>query len=375
MGTRNTDWLGRARLGFAAALVAVLAACGGGDGGSASSGFTDSFGRPVSADAGFAPGDAGIDGTAAEGAPIVGGTVTVTDMGGKSATATTDAQGYYRVEVTGFTAPFLVRVTTSSGRVYHSVNVRPAAADAFLTVNISGLTDKVASDLARAAGLSGASQLTPQAIAAQQGTITVSLGALRTQLATLITNAGLDAASFDPLTVPFLANHTGYDYVLDRLVFSIGGDGATVVTVSPPSTGGSTGGSTGALAGNWELSVTMDGMTSVLGVVPAEAVPSAEDLAQLNSAIVGEQMAEAYGSYTATISGSTVTITGPTTSFSMTIDNFTIGGYTGCGTCGVGSTVGYSMSVTTTQGGTLEGQVVPTSTVTVNQAFSYRRVN
>src|SRR5688500_1449267 len=91
----------------AAALASMLVAgCGGSDGGGTAPTpeqvvILDSVGRDVNANggdgsSGVGTGDSGADGTAGEGAGIVGAKVEVTDVNGKTVSATTDAEGYYR---------------------------------------------------------------------------------------------------------------------------------------------------------------------------------------------------------------------------------------------------------------------------------------
>lgn len=222
----------------AAMCALVLAACGGGSGSGGTTAsqvqFLDSFSRQIElgGGAGFGDGDAGVDGTAGDGAPMVGGSVLVTDANGKTATATTDIAGYYRVKVTGFTPPFVAKVSTSA-RTLYSLNVTPIKKNGFVTVNLTGLTSKVATDVAVAGGKSGAATLTPQIVSANTGTITTSISGLRTQLSGVIVSAGLTTASFDPLTVPFAADGTKYDFVLDNTKVAIDANGAAIVTIAP----------------------------------------------------------------------------------------------------------------------------------------------
>ena len=216
----------------------VLSACGGGSGGGSTSAiqiqFLDSFSRQVElgGSGGFSDGDAGVDGTAGDGAPMVGGSVLLTDANGKTATATTDSAGYYRVKVTGFTPPFIAKVSTSA-RTLYSLNVTPIKKNGFVTVNLTGLTSKVATDVAVAGGQTGAATLTPQIISANTGVIATSINGLRTQLAGVIASAGLSANTFDPLTVPFAADGTKYDFVLDSTKVAIDANGAAIVSIAP----------------------------------------------------------------------------------------------------------------------------------------------
>ena len=234
-------------------FCAILAACGGGGGGTAgtasSTGATptallDSFGQPVGASDGFSAGDsggdAGGDGTAGDGAPIPNAPVTVQDATGKVATATTDTKGYYRVKVTGFTGPLVAYVVKADSTKRYSLSVSSPVAGKFVTMNLSGLTDKIASDVAIAGGKTKSSELTPALVASNAKVVDSAIAALRVTLATAIQNAGLSVATFDPLRTPFVANHTGYDNVLDNAVVTVTTSGATQVTqatvLTPPAT-------------------------------------------------------------------------------------------------------------------------------------------
>jgi hypothetical protein len=216
---------------LAVAVAVLLAACGGagssGTGtGTGTNGVTivDSFGRTVfsgssgqSSD-GFGAGDSGADGSAGDGLPIVGGSLILTDATGVTTTPViTDAKGYFRVKVTGLTPPFVAKVTRPDGIVRYSLNVTPVKNNGFITINISGLTTKIAADVAAAAGTTLAN-LTPANVNAHSGVITTSIASMRTTLASVIQSAGLSTSTFDPLTVAFVPNYTGYDFVLDNSV-------------------------------------------------------------------------------------------------------------------------------------------------------------
>jgi hypothetical protein len=366
----------------ATAVALLLAGCGGGGGdstpapgGGGGTAILDSFGQPVGSDAGIGDGDSGADGTAGEGKPIVGGTVMITDATGKTANATTNAEGYYRVKVTGFTAPFVVKVTAPGGKVFHSLNVKQTQANKFITINVSGLTDKIASDVAKAGGASGAAQLTPAIVAANTNAITTSINNLRTQLAPVITNAGIDVNTFDPIGVPFKADHTGYDKVLDNVVVTVNPDGSTGVAISPTFNGG---GSTG-YTGNWSASmtVTAEGQSQTIdgGVVPGSAVPTEAQLSALGAEALRQQFVEQYEGYTISGSGNTITISGQGTELTIVINSYSISGYQGCGACGVGSTVTYNAQMVITVSGTSGGYPFPATQSSSNTTFRYTRVN
>lgn len=189
--------------------------------------MTDSFGG----DGGAATGGSAGDGSAGDGAPIIGGLVRVVDTTGKSATATTDSQGYFRVNLTGMVPPLVFSVTRTDGVVRHSLSTQALRINGYIYVSITGLTDKIASDVARAAGFAGAASLTPAMVAANPGALQAALEALRTEpvIAAEIVRAGLNPSTFDPLYTPFRPNHTGYDAVLDNLVIFTDVTGETLI--------------------------------------------------------------------------------------------------------------------------------------------------
>jgi len=187
----------------------------------------DSFGG----DGGAADGSANGDGTAGDGAPIAGGLIKVVDMNGKSVSATTNSIGYFRVKLTGFTPPLVISVTRPDGKVRRSVSTLPLKINGYVFLAVTGLTDKIASDVANAAGFPGAASLTPPMVQQNPNALAAAINSIRNDgyLHELIVNAGLNPSTFDPLAMPFRANGTGYDQVLDNIVVSTDANGATVI--------------------------------------------------------------------------------------------------------------------------------------------------
>lgn len=226
----------------------TMVSCGGGgsgagtappgsSGNSGTSGLTNSFGESVGSDGGFGAGDAGADGTAGQGAPLVGATITVSDATGRSVTVVTDARGYYAAKVTSFTAPLVAKVQSSDGKLtYYSVSTTPVASGTFVTMNITGLTDKVVSDAVVAAGGTGAAAVAingPVNFTTQPNfasNLATAKANLRTTLRAQLTAAGLNATTFDPVTQVFRADKTGYDAVLDTTLVTRNGTGTTQIT-------------------------------------------------------------------------------------------------------------------------------------------------
>lgn len=246
------------RLFFALSALALslfLVSCGGGGGGGTTpvatcQPFADSFGRSVTCaemnaldganlaylDTGGG-GDGGVgdgagDGGAGDGAPIANATLRFTDINGKEVTTHTDATGYYRISLRGLKAP-LVATVVRDARPWKSMLVqdivRAPANRNFYTINLTGLTDVVAYQTAKKEGLSSADALTPAVIARQKQVIPQIITDLNTQLKDSISAAGLDPATFNPLTSPFVANKTGYDLILESNPIVRAPDGSTVL--------------------------------------------------------------------------------------------------------------------------------------------------
>lgn len=369
------------RVWVATALAgAALLGCGGGGGGGTTTTTTpttttivDSFG--VAVENGFGAGDSGGDGSAGDGAAIPNRPVLLTDSTGKTATATTDLQGYYRVKLTGFTPPFVVKVTKADGSTRTSLSTAALKPNGFITINITGLTEKVASDVAIAGGKKGASELTPAIVAANSSVIQTSINSLKTQLAAQIAAAGVDIATFDPIAVPFKTDSTGYDKVLDLVKVTLAADGSTVVT--PVATTTTT--PTSGFAGNWSGSITIPGVSNAIdvGVVPGASVltQQAASLVSVASAASTALPSQSKVSgYTVSTNGNVATMTGPGTNYTLTINSFSITGYTMTGTGGVGTRVSYVFNLNYTQSGTLDG-VVQSGTTVSAPTFTYTRVN
>ncbi len=233
---QHNRWL---RTALHTLCLTALVSCGGGGGGSttgsvgddinSSTGLPNSFGG--SSGSGFGRGDSGADGTAGQGAPLVGAAITITDVAGRSVTAVTDAQGYYAAKVTNFTSPLVAKALSSNGQVlYYSLSTAPVTTGTFVTVNMTGLTDKIASDVAVAAGGNGPANLTPQQVAQNLPAVASAKANLRTLLGTQLAASGLNAATFDPITLPFRPNGSGYDAVLDTTLVTRNGSGTTQIT-------------------------------------------------------------------------------------------------------------------------------------------------
>ena len=225
------------KLLLSAAISIALAACGGGGGGTGavlpiagSLGPVDpaqiaSYSVEGSNGGGFGAADAGADGTAGEGGPINNGTVIITDASSpaKTVRVKTDATGYYFAKVTGMTAPLLVKVVSQNGKIYNSVREDAIAPGGVATINITALTDKVASLVA---GTGSLSALTPADITAAK--VAAAKSEVLATFLPALTAAGVpNTAAFDPIKTPFKADGTGYDKVLDQVRHETNAAGGT----------------------------------------------------------------------------------------------------------------------------------------------------
>ena len=292
----------------------------------------DSFGDlvPVADTSGVGAGDAGADGSAGDGAPIVGGTVTIVDLRGNVATAVTDARGYYRAKISGFAPPMVLTVLRrDGGPPRRSVYTGGVTYNAFTNVNITSLTDKIASDLAVQANRASVASLSPADVNAKKGYILASVMSLRVQLNPVITKASLDVNSFDPISVPFRTNGTGYDYVLDNTVATAtstsGGGTVTALTVnsgfvtvnsSPPT---QTVNLYLAYAGTYDLSILGADTGAAVAQIDATGKLTASGRTTLGS-VSGTGSVTTSGSATVSIGVGGVTAGGATFTGSITPD-------------------------------------------------------
>jgi len=181
----------------------------------------DSLGNQV-VESSFGGGDgsaAGGDGSAGDGAPIANAPVTITDANGKTVTTTTDALGYYRVSLKCMTAPFIAKVVRPDGTAWYSASTTSPIQRGFVTMNITGLTDKTVGYVVDAAKIDGgADKITSSILAANSTAFVAAKDKIATGLASPLTSAGLNPAIFDPVSTPYKAVITdSYDKLLEKL--------------------------------------------------------------------------------------------------------------------------------------------------------------
>jgi len=231
----------------------------------------DSYGNEIP-EADFGGGDpdaAGADGVASDGAPIKNALVTLVDKLGKVVTATTNAAGYYRVSIKGMTPPFVASAIGLNNTAYLATHPGPIKRREFITFNENKLTDAETSNVLLEVSNNTGSGLAQRALAVNAikangvsavasviarltpSELEILLKAAKSrlidQLRTQLTQLGLDAATFDPVTTPFKAELTDpYDKLLETTtVTKDPGTGQTTVLLRY-TLGGSVSGLTGS---------------------------------------------------------------------------------------------------------------------------------
>ncbi len=385
--------------------VGVLSACGGGGGTNtappptptptaACAPFTDSFGHAVSCadmnvlagvNLGFlegggadGTGDGGADGSAGDGAPIANATLKFVDINGKEISTITDANGYFRISLRGMKAP-LVATVLRDNKPWKSMLVqdivRAPTNRRFYTINLTGLTDVVASAVAKADGLSGAQALTPAAVARQKAQVPTIIAAVDSSISAQITAAGLNPATFDPLASPFqavAADH--YDQLLESVVVAKDPvTGNSVVTakysINPASPTIGTGASID-LSANFAATFSVTGGSASGTVVSTGSAnarytaPASPGVYQVVATSPTDATIKAYASITVS-AGSGFHITGdariaPNTSTQFTASVNNVAGHAtwtiegNCGTCSIDSsglfTAGTTVATVTVRG-------------------------
>lgn len=197
------------------ALCLVLTGCGGGGGGGGVSGApATTVSATTTGPAPTAPGSV-VTGTAATGAPLVNATVIVIDANGTQVTGTTDAQGEYRVDVTGLTPPFLISATDGQTTL-HGVAFGPGIS------NITPLSELTLQLYFQSQGttLLQAFADPDGAPLPSEGSVKRILEAVLAQMQGAFDMHGIDPSTFDPFESPFDADHTGFDALLDQIVFT-----------------------------------------------------------------------------------------------------------------------------------------------------------
>jgi hypothetical protein len=211
--------------------TALLAACGGG-------GSDGSTSTPASPTTPTTPTSSAlsISGTAATGAAIASGTVSVKCAAGTATSATTAADGSYSVSVTSGALPCVLQVTSSdSATTLYSV---AAGSGNNATANITPLTQLVVASLA---GAEPAAYFTSFDSGAASGVTSAAVSSAQSAVVTTLAAAGIDVSASavgDLLTGTLTAKSStttagnAYDVALDTLAATLASTGTTLATLT-----------------------------------------------------------------------------------------------------------------------------------------------
>ena len=188
-----------------------------------------------------------VSGVAANGAAMMGATVTLTDVTGKTLTTTAGDDGSFNFpDLTGYTVPFQLSASAQVGAkqvTQYSIYAN-ALANGNNTVNITPLTSAIVGLVAPSGVLS---DLTPS----QLSSITPSqISAASSQIMAVVAPVAANIAganNFNPITTSFAANGLGVDRLLDHLDVAVRPDGVDISNKMAVPTGDSSSQSSASL--------------------------------------------------------------------------------------------------------------------------------
>jgi hypothetical protein len=156
---------------------------------------------------------ASLTGVAAKGAPLANATITLTDSTGKTITATTKADGSFNFDVTGLTAPFVLKAVSGIIKLYSVQDTAPAPGST-ITVNITPITTGIAGVLSTTGKPADLSPVTNKTVIITKLTYVKTF--IQKSLKPSLTAANVPT-TFDPINDSFDADGTGFDSVLDNV--------------------------------------------------------------------------------------------------------------------------------------------------------------
>jgi len=217
-----------------------------------------------------------MSGTAASGAPLANGTVTILCGLGEIKTGTTGTDGSYSVDVTGCKAPYVVTVTATIGETQDTlVSVQPTdpATGSDLVVNVTPITHAIAALVSSTGNpLDLANNFSSEKSGVTAAAVSDVKQSVVNALADVLTAAG-ESASFDPINGKFTADGTKFDRVLDNVKVETQLGGMTLTNNSASKVDDMAEGSaSSALPANSQLSFTKSSFKTALATkLPANA--------------------------------------------------------------------------------------------------------
>jgi hypothetical protein len=154
-----------------------------------------------------------LKGVAAKGAPLANATITLTDSTGKIISATTKADGSFSFDVTGLTAPFVLKAISGTIKLFSVQDTAPASGQT-ITVNITPITSAIAGVLSTTGKPADLSPVTNKTVIITKLTSVKTF--IQKSLQPSLTVANVPT-TFDPINDSFDADGTGFDSVLDNV--------------------------------------------------------------------------------------------------------------------------------------------------------------
>ncbi|HSD38824.1 MAG TPA: GDSL-type esterase/lipase family protein [Rhodocyclaceae bacterium] len=169
-----------------------------------------------------------LQGVVAIGGPLSGASVTVVDTNGLKRSTRANEQGAYSVNVDGMSAPLLISAIEAGTNTNcrYNATLRARCMAALLgslhagnnIANVNPLTDRIASDVAVALKFIGPQQFVDsgKSAGANEQQIAAATRTMQAGFKSALKDAGVaNADSFDPVSTPMQADHSGVDAVLD----------------------------------------------------------------------------------------------------------------------------------------------------------------
>jgi hypothetical protein len=158
-----------------------------------------------------------------------------------------------------------------------------------------------------------------------------------------------------------------------------GGGGGNPGTPGGSAGGGTSGGSVAPslppLVGTWSVTVSYPGNTTSPVTLPASAVPTSANAFASATDVARLLAATRFQNHQSTINGSTLHVVDSDTDYTMTINSFSVSQFAGCGSCGVGTTITFVLTITYAESGTFDGAALASRTQTVDLTVRYTRVS
>jgi hypothetical protein len=153
---------------------------------------------------------AAVEGTAAQGAPLGGASISLRDAQGQYAASSADAAGHFHIDVAGMTGPFLLKAVTPEGRVLYGM-----APDSG-TANVDPYSDFLVRQWYGAHGGDPNRAFTGRGEVPAVADMQALDRSLSSKLGDSLSAQGLDPRQFSLLSTPFTADHSGFDALLDQ---------------------------------------------------------------------------------------------------------------------------------------------------------------